>query len=137
MLVLTDIFSKFVITVTTRDQTARTVAKVLIHEFFNRYGIPKRIHSDRGRSFENHIIEELCQLYGVIKSRTTPYHPQGNAQCERYNRTLHDLLRTLDEDHKQRWPEHLQSLTFMYNCTPHATTGFSPYQLFLADHQQC
>ena len=130
VLVLTDIFSKFVITVTTRDQTARTVAKVLIHEFFNRYGIPKRIHSDRGRSFENHIIEELCQLYGVKKSRTTPYHPQGNAQCERYNRTLHDLLRTLDEDHKQRWPEHLQSLTFMYNCTPHATTGFSPYQLF-------
>lgn len=130
VLVLTDIFSKFVLSVPTRDQTAKTVAKVLINEFFNRYGIPKRLHSDKGRSFENHIIAELCKIYGVKKSRTSPYHPQGNAQCERYNRTLHDLLRTLEEDHKQRWPEHIQSLTFMYNCTPHASTGFSPYQLF-------
>jgi transposase InsO family protein len=130
VLVLTDIFSKFVLTVPTRDQTAKTVAKVLIRDLFHRYGIPERIHSDRGRSFENEIVTELCAIYGVKKSRTTPYHPQGNAQCERYNRTMHDLLRTLHTDHKQRWPEHIQNLTFMYNCTPHSSTGYSPHFLF-------
>jgi transposase InsO family protein len=130
VLVLTDIFSKFVLTVPTRDQTAKTVAKVLVRDLFQRLGIPKRIHSDRGKSFENKIMIELCDMYNVEKSRTSPYHAQGNGQCERYNRSMHNLLKTLEAEKKKNWPEHIQNLTFMYNCTPHSTTGFCPYHLF-------
>ena len=114
----------------TRDQTGKTVARVLIKDFFHRLGIPKRIHSDKGKSFENNIITELCSIYGVQKSRTSPYHPQGNAQCERYNMSMHNLLKTLETEKKNKWPDHIQNMTFMYNCTPHSTTGYSPYHLF-------
>jgi hypothetical protein len=40
------------------------------------------------------------------------------------------LLRTLEKEQKKRWPEHIQELTFLYNCTPHTSTGYSPYYLF-------
>ena len=134
VLVLTDIFTKYSQAFPTRDQKAPTVAKVLVQQWFHRFGPPGRIHSDQGRNFESMLIQQLCQMYGVQKSRTTPYHPQGNGQCERFNRTLHDLLRTLPAAEKRHWPRHLPQLTFAYNTTPHQTTGHTPYYLMFGHH---
>lgn len=136
VLVLTDVFSKFTQVVPTRDQRASTVADVLTKEWFYKYGVPARLHSDQGRSFESTIIQQLCELYGIRKSRTTPCHPQGNGQCERFNRALHDLLRTLSAEQKHRWPEYLQQALFSYNTTPHQTTGQSPFLLMFGREPQ-
>ena len=56
VLVMTDAFSKFSIAVTTPNQRALTVAKSLVDKWFHMYGIPTRIHSDQGKSFDNEII---------------------------------------------------------------------------------
>ena len=44
--VMTDVFPKFTYAIPTRDQKATTIAKVLIKEWFFKYGIPLGIHSD-------------------------------------------------------------------------------------------
>ena len=129
VLVVTDVFSKFALAFPTKNQKATTVGKILVEEVFNRFGCPDRVHSDQGRNFEGQLVQELCKYYQVKKSRTTPYHPQGNGVCERFNRTMHGMLATLCREQREQWPKYLSSLTAIYNSTPHAVTGFSPHYL--------
>lgn len=123
ILVVTDVFSKFSQAYPTVDQRAQTVVKILTEKWFYIYGVPKRIHSDQGHNFEGELLKHLkCLLYGIAKSRTTPYHPEGNRQCERFNRTIFDLLRSLPEEKKRKWPQVLPHLLFAYNTNSQQLT---------------
>ena len=78
VLVMMNAFSKFCVAVVTQNQKAKMVAKALIDKWFYTYRIPARIHSDQGKSCNNHLIDQLCKLYGIQQSTTTLYNPQGN-----------------------------------------------------------
>lgn len=128
ILVITDHFTKYAVAVPTPNQKAMTVAKTLWDHFFVHYGIPEKLHSDQGPDFESRTIKELCELIGTKKIRTTPYHPRGNP-VERFNRTLLNMLGTLENQKKSHWRDYVKPLVHAYNCTKNETTGFTPYEL--------
>ena len=80
------------------------------------------------------MIKELCNTAGIKKLHTTPYHTQGNGQCERFNSTLSNMLGTLSEEEKSDWKSYLGCMTHAYNCTKHASTTYSPYFLMFGRH---
>ncbi len=84
VLVMTDVFTKYSLAFPTRDQRAEIVVGVLVTEWFYKLGIAGRIHSDEGRNFKSRMMQHLCDLYAIRKSRTTSYHPAGNGQCEQF-----------------------------------------------------
>ena len=135
VLVMTDAFTKFSQAIVTSNQKALTVAKVLVDKWFHVDGIPAWIHSDQGKLFDNEILDHLCAMYGVERTMTAPYDPQGNSQCERFNRTMFNLLKTLSKEQKSDWPAHL-TMTFSYNATPHSSTGFQPYDLGITQEEE-
>ncbi|KAK7899346.1 hypothetical protein WMY93_020199 [Mugilogobius chulae] len=128
VLVLTDHFTKFAMAIPTPNQKARTVARCLWNDFIANFGVPERLHTDQGPDFESKLIRELCELTGMKKSHTTPYHPRGNP-VERFNRTLLNMLGTLDQKQKTKWREYVKPLVHAYNCTRNEVTGFTPYEL--------
>ena len=123
MLVLQDHFSKYVVAYVVRDQTARTATETLRNGYFGLFGVPAYLVSDQRKAFTGHIITHLCDLYGVQKLRTLPYHAQTNGQVERMNQTIIHMIRKLEKDKKACWSKHLLKLLLAYNATHSAVTG--------------
>lgn len=129
ILVISDYFTRYTEAYAIPNQEAVTVARKLVDEFFLRFSPPERLHSDQGRNFESALIAEICQLLGVKKCRTTPYHPQSDGLVERFNRTLLNMLATAVGDKPFDWERNLRRLCFAYNTSIHPTTGYSPFSL--------
>ena len=134
ILVIIDVFTKYVVAVATKDQTAKTLADIFEREWLFKFGAPHRLLTDQGSNFESALLENLCRLWKVEKVHTTPYHPAGNGVCERANQTVRrGLQRYLaDKDH-ELWDLYLPKIIFAYNTAIHSGTGFSPQRLTVGE----
>lgn len=131
VLVITDYFTRWAEAYPIPNQEATTVADVLVKEFISRYGIPRQIHSDQGRQFESNLFQELCQKLGMKKTRTTPYHPQGDGLVERLNRTIEDMLSKVISKNQKDWEEYLPLVMYAYRSSVQESTGESPAMMML------
>jgi len=129
VLVVGDYFTCWMKAFAIHDQEATTVAQKLVDDVFCQYGMPEQLHSDQGKQFESKLIQELCKILNISKTRTTAYHLQCDGLVEHFNRTLQDMITTITVDHLFDWEEALPKVCFAYNTSIHSTTGYSPFYL--------
>ena len=112
ILVAMDHFSKWCEAFLTKDQKATPVSNILLNKVFSRFGPPVVLHSDQGANFESNLLQEICDLMGIAKTRTTAYHPQCDGQVERQNRTLQNMLAAFASEHRDDWDLWIDSVVF-------------------------
>ena len=127
LLVIQDYFTKWADAIPMPDQKAARIARELT-KVFSVMGLPQVLHSDQGTNFESTIIKQTLQAYGVTKSRTTAYHPQGDGMAERFNRSLLQLLQTYTQKEAD-WELHLPLALFAYRTAVHSSTSISPFEM--------
>ena len=93
LLVIQDYFTKWATTIPLPNQSAATITSALIN-LFSQMGMPNAVHSDQGCNFESTILKQSLDAFGISKSHTTTYHPEGDGMVKRFNRSLFQLLCT-------------------------------------------
>ena len=91
--------------------------------------MPSILLTDQGRNFESHLFASICKLFGIEKRRTTPYHPQTDGLCERFNGVLKALLRMKVSNDKDDWDEQLPHALLAYRVSKQSSTGATPFEL--------
>ena len=126
IIVISDYFTKWSEAYAVKDHTAYTVADKLVTEFMCRFGVPKIIHSDQGTEFQSALFQQLCELLGCKKTRTTPYHPQSDGLVERQNRTILAMLSAVVNENLDDWDDHLPYIMSAYRSSVQESTGCTP-----------
>ena len=70
------------------DIRAETVADAVFSGRIAWFGTSATITTDRGAQLESKLWDGLCNQLGIVRNRTTSYHPQSNGMVKRSHRQL-------------------------------------------------
>ncbi|CAH8572586.1 unnamed protein product [Heterobilharzia americana] len=105
ILTCVDRFTRWPVAIPLQDISAETVARNIIQHWISNFGVPSVITTDRGAQFESSLFQQLTELLGIKRIRTTAYHPASNGIVERFHRQLKAALMAVKTDDK--WSDKL------------------------------
>ncbi|XP_052047742.1 gypsy retrotransposon integrase-like protein 1 isoform X1 [Apodemus sylvaticus] len=128
-LIMTDLFTKWVMILPLCDVSASEISKAIINIFFL-YGPPQKIIMDQRDEFIEQINVEIYRLFGAKEIVIS--HASGSVNpAESTPGTIRTFLSKHCAEHPSNWDEHLPALSFAFNVTHSEPTKNTPYfQMF-------
>ena len=127
LMVITDEYSRFPIVEVVRSTAAEPVIQV-VDKVFCTYGYPDSVKTDNGPPFNSQAWKGFLKTCGIKHRKITPLWPKANGQVENFNKPLMKAIKSA-KIQGQSWIYAMHQFLRAYRCTPHTTTGFTPYRL--------
>ena len=86
---------------------------------FYQFSTPEQLQSDQNCHFESDLIAKEDRI--LKKTRTTPYHPQGDGALTA------DMLDTAMKEQPGEWDSHIQRVCLTYNSCIQSTTDYTAF----------
>ena len=128
-----DIFSRYTVLIPLRHCDSKVVIEALISRWISLFGPPINFHSDRGSCFESKEFYDMLDTFGIGKSRSSPYYPQGNSVIERCFRTVKDRIYAFCESERCTWNIAMSYVQLGINSTIASGTGYTPFEAIFGD----
>lgn len=131
ILIVEDVFSKWIEAFPLGRVEARDVVKILQTQIFARYGLPKSLVSDNGPVFCSKLLRDLCEENKISHVFSAIYHQRANPverRCQELKKVLRILL--LDEP-LSKWEEKLTTALQILRGRRNRATGLSPASIVL------
>ena len=131
VVVAIDYYTKWVEEEPLAKITEKKVTNFVWENITCQFNIPNNIIFDHGTQFDSANFKEFCENFDILKTFSTPAHPQSNGQVEAVSKmikkkTLKKKLSKL----KGSWVDELSQVLWSYQTSFHATTEETPFSLF-------
>lgn len=127
LLVVLDVFSKYVLLHPMRSATAEGLVRYLEENVFMVYGVPNVIVSDNGPQLTANKYKAFLDEYKVKPWYTCYYLPQANP-VERANQSIKTAIRMFIQDSRHvEWDKNLPQIGCALRSSVHSATHFTPY----------
>jgi hypothetical protein len=129
ILVISDYFTKWTEAFPMANMEAKTIVSLLVEEVITRsivYSLRSYIHSDQGRQYESMLFGEVCNLLGIYKTRTTPFHRKSDGIVEQFTQLLATMLTAYVSEHQNDCDSHLPYIMMAYGSAEHESTWYTP-----------
>lgn len=125
ILVVIDIFSKFVWAEPIKTKTGGDVSKAMKKIFLSNNRIPKNLQTDLGKEFYNSQFQNLMKKFNV--NHYSSYSNKKASIVERVNRTLKSLMwKEFSLQGSYKWLNILPKIVNIYNNKKHRTILMKP-----------
>jgi hypothetical protein len=111
------------------NMEAETVAYAIYRDWFAKFGILAQIHNDGGKELVNKLSAELFQLLNVQHTKTSPAHPQCNAQVEVFNKNSEKVFAIFCGQHNVKLGDFLAGTGFLLAISQRLQRLLSNYYL--------
>lgn len=134
ILVVINVFSKFVWCEAVKNKTGKEVTHAMEKILSQDKIKPKNLQTDMGKEFYNKEFKELMNKFKINHYST--YSNLKASVVERVNRTLKNLMwRQFSLQGNYKWLNILPDIVEKYNSTKHKTTGMKPVDVTKKDEQ--
>ncbi len=113
LLVVQDYFTKWADAIPMPDQTAVQITAELV-KLCSSFGLLDILHSDQGANFESTILWNTLEAFGVVKTRTTAYHPQRLTKSVSVTTPPHIIMSTRKKNGSVTFPLHCMPIAQVY-----------------------
>ena len=123
-----DMFSQYLVTIPLANKDTISVASALT-QVFNKIGVCQTLISDMGSENISKCMKEVCRQLHIQQEFTPSFVHSCLGMCERSHKTLAERLTPYVNSKCNNWIEVLPSITFSFNQSVNATTGYSPHEI--------
>lgn len=126
LLVVMDVFSKFVLLHPLKNATSAPILKFLEENVFLMFGCPSVVIQDNGPQLTSKSYREFMSNYGIKLWYNAYYTPQTNP-AERVIQTTKTAIRAYVQENHREWDKYLPQVGCALRTAVHDSTKFTPY----------
>ena len=113
--------------------TGEQTVKMLVEQWFESYGAPKQVHSDKDVRIRSDTgwYKRVLNALNVEVTTGVPYTHRSNPLCDRQNRVVEQNLRILMKQERTKdWVRLVPWAVLTMNSQRSSSTGFTPHEVF-------
>ena len=136
-LLVVDLATRFISATPFVRQTAPVIEDIVWKKWISVFGVPVDLKSDQAKNMDGNVVNAMCTRLGINKSRSSPYHPEGNGTAERSVGKVKTMISSTCEARGipiTEWTSIIDEIVLAINCTPNRSLKCTPFEYMFGNN---